>query len=321
MFNENCTSHSSCFRLFQVKTLNEGEKTMRPTVESAWDLYKELKLPSVRKPKTDIRVWEMHIAPYLGAKELDAVRSIDVLRLRSQIEAKQLSPQSVHHVLGLLRRILRKAVQWELYQGPLPIFEMPKVQNDRTRFLTLEEAAILLNELKRRSELWHDITLFALSTGLRSGEIFNLLPEHINLLAKTVAVVDTKSDNRVVPLNDAAQAIAKTYLARNTGTYLFTTIHGNKIQFAGKLYRGVVNSCGLNNGMRDRRQRVVFHTLRHTFASWLVQGGTPIAVVSHLLGHSDIKMTMRYAHLAPQQGREAVTYIDNYMQKFMRSTV
>ena len=292
---------------------------MKNTVETAWDLYKELKLPSIRKPKTDIRVWEMHIAPYLGAKDLDTVKSIDILLLRKKAEAKGLSPQSVHHVLGLLRRILRKAIQWELYPGPLPIFEMPRVNNDRTRFLTREESYVLLTELKCRSDLWHDISLFALSTGLRSGEIFNLLPEHINLSAKTVAVVDTKSDNRVVPLNGAAFDIAETYLALNTGSYLFTTIHGNKIQFAGKLFRRAVETCGLNNGIQDRRQRVVFHTLRHTFASWLVQGGTAIAVVSQLLGHSDIKMTMRYAHLAPHQGREAVAYLNDYMQNSVAS--
>ncbi|OBQ46463.1 tyrosine-type recombinase/integrase [Halodesulfovibrio spirochaetisodalis] len=289
------------------------------TVESAWNLYKELKLPTIRKPRTDIQVWEMHIAPYLAEKPLGSVKSIDILRLRSTIEAKNLSPQSVHHVLGLLRRILRKAIQWELYPGPLPVFEMPRVKNDRTRFLTLDESEKLLLELKRRSELWHDISLFALSTGLRSGEIFNLFPEHINLSAKTVAVVDTKSDNRVVPLNNAALEVAKAYIARNSGSYLFTTIYGNKIQFAGKLYRRAVDACGLNNGIQDRRQRVVFHTLRHTFASWLVQGGTPLAVVSRLLGHSDIKMTMRYSHLAPLQGREAVTYLESYMQNSSRS--
>lgn len=294
---------------------------MENTVEAAWNLYKELKLPSIRRPRTDIRVWEMHIAPYIGDKNLNAIKSIDVLRLRQKIEAKQLSPQSVHHVLGLLRRILRKAIQWELYPGPLPIFEMPKVQNDRTRFLTVEESTVLLNELKRRSELWHDICLFALSTGLRSGEIFSLLPEHINLRVKTVAVVDTKSVNRTVPLNDAALDIAKKYISYGTGPYVFTTIYGNKIEYAGKLYRRAVNVCGLNDGVQDRRQRVVFHTLRHTFASWLVQGGTPLAVVSRLLGHSDIKMTMRYAHLAPQQGREAVMYIDSYMQNPNGSTM
>ncbi|MFA9394652.1 MAG: tyrosine-type recombinase/integrase [Halodesulfovibrio sp.] len=294
---------------------------MSHTVKDAWTLYQELKLPSLKKPRTDLQVWQMHLAPYLADKELTVIKSVDVLRLRAKIEAKQLSPQSVHHVLALLRRLLHRAIEWDMYPGPLPAFDMPKVQNDRTRFLTMEEAAFLLLELQKRSELWHDISLFALSTGLRSGEIFNLLPEHINIATKTIAVMDTKSDNRVVPLNTAALEIASSYMKRNTSSYLFTTIYGNKIQFAGKVYRSAVKACNLNNGIVDRRQRVVFHTLRHTFASWLVQGGFPLAVVSRLLGHSDIKMTMRYSHLAPQQGQEAVSYIDKYMQSFTRSTV
>ncbi|MCT4533725.1 site-specific integrase [Halodesulfovibrio sp.] len=294
---------------------------MSHTLENVWELYKELKLPSSRSPKASTSVWELHISPYLADRELSSIKTIDVLKLRAKAEAKQLSPQSVRHILALLRRLLNRAVEWELYSGPIPIFDMPKVQNDRTRFLSLEEAAHLLAELQKHSDLWHDISLFALSTGLRSGEIFNLRSEHINVSAQTAAIVDTKSDNRTIPLNDIALSIAQAYLTRNTGQYLFTTIYGNKIQFAGKVYRNAVKRCGLNSGVRDRRQRVVFHTLRHTFASWLVQAGTPLAVVSRLLGHSDIKMTMRYAHLAPQQGREAVTYIDNYIQMFQGSTV
>jgi site-specific recombinase XerD len=55
-----------------------------------------------------------------------------------------------------------------------------------------------------------------------------------------------------------------------------------------------------NEGVEDTRQRVYFHTLRHTFASWLVQRGVDLYKVKELMGHEDIKMTMRYAHLAPE---------------------
>lgn len=68
----------------------------------------------------------------------------------------------------------------------------------------------------------------------------------------------------------------------------------------------------LNRGIKDRRERVCFHTLRHTFASWLVQKGYPLAMVGNLLGHKDIKMTMRYAHLAPNQARLAVSSLPNF---------
>ena len=61
----------------------------------------------------------------------------------------------------------------------------------------------------------------------------------------------------------------------------------------------VVASLGLNNGITDRRQRVYFHTCRHTFASWHVTAGTDLYTVKELLGHSVIAMTERYSHLAP----------------------
>jgi integrase len=78
---------------------------------------------------------------------------------------------------------------------------------------------------------------------------------------------------------------------------------------APKQFRKAVKNCGFNDGISDRRQRVVFHTLRHTFASWLVQAGVPIAAVSQLLGHSNIQLTMRYAHLANDQAHHAVDLI------------
>jgi site-specific recombinase XerD len=67
---------------------------------------------------------------------------------------------------------------------------------------------------------------------------------------------------------------------------------------------------GFNAGVTDRRQRVVFHTLRHTFASWLVQNGTDLYTVSKLLGHSDISMTQRYSHLSDDTLQRAVKNLE-----------
>lgn len=72
------------------------------------------------------------------------------------------------------------------------------------------------------------------------------------------------------------------------------------------IFKDAVSECGFNKGVQDRRARVCFHTLRHTFASWLVQNGTHLALVGELLGHKDSRMTMRYSHLAPEQGQAAV---------------
>jgi len=73
-----------------------------------------------------------------------------------------------------------------------------------------------------------------------------------------------------------------------------------------RAYRQAVNKLGLNDGVTDPRNKVVFHTLRHTFASWLAIQGTPIYTIKELMGHKTLSMTERYSHLSPDAKREAV---------------
>ena len=91
-----------------------------------------------------------------------------------------------------------------------------------------------------------------------------------------------------------------------------TRIDYNALSYS---FEQAVKEIGLNDGVSDRRRKVVFHTLRHTFASWLVQMGTPLYTVSRLLGHSDLKMTMRYAHLAPETQRAAAMELEGVLNK------
>lgn len=208
--------------------------------------------------------------------------------------------------MSLLRRILRKALSLELYEGKLPLFIMPKFDNKRLRYLSLSEADLLLSSLREETQLWHDITLFDLQTGLRANEIFSLKRCHVHFRDKILYVMDPKNKtNRSVPLNAVATEILQCYLPERQEDLFFTN-NGIPISEAGTPFRRVVKKCGFNAGITDRRNRVVFHTLRHTFASWLVQNGTPLMVVGDILGHKSITMTQRYAHLAPSQALKAV---------------
>ena len=78
-------------------------------------------------------------------------------------------------------------------------------------------------------------------------------------------------------------------------------------------FQRIVKKLGLNNGIEDRRDKVVFHTCRHTYASWLVQNGEDLYKVKERLGHSTLAMTERYAHLAPGSDRGTVKTIENYI--------
>jgi integrase len=72
---------------------------------------------------------------------------------------------------------------------------------------------------------------------------------------------------------------------------------------------------GMNEGVTDARQKVVFHTLRHTFASWLVMRGVPLYDVAKLMGHNTIVMTQRYAHLAPDRLRASAVGLSGMLDK------
>ena len=243
------------------------------TLNEAFDLYQQLVLSSSthKAITTETGRWQHHIAPFLGNFPLEEIRNLQIIQLKRKVEMKNLSPQSVYHCLSLVRRVLRRAVEWELYPGPVPVFRMPQFDNRRLRFLSEPEAAFLLQTLGTRSELWRDIAVFALHT-----------------------------------------KIVLRYISKSHSSYPLFTEDGIFPEQHYGIFRSAVKSCGFNKGIKDRRDRVCFHTLRHTFASWLVQRGCPLAMVGSLLGHKDIKMTMRYAHLVPEYGISAVAALPRF---------
>lgn len=279
-------------------------------INEAFDYYTKLVLSesSVRARNTEIARWEIHLAPQVGGIALEDLNALRIRILHNDLSKKGLAPQTVYHCLSLLRRVLNRAVEWELYPGPVPKIRMPKFNNQRVRYLTLTEAEKLLEELNHTSQIWHDITLFALNTGLRRGEILSLTASNIDRNAENCNILDSKTcRGRSIPLNQTARNIVKQYLMKSHNPELPIFQESKKpINPHAKFFPKAVKKCGLNFGVKDRRSQVCFHSLRHTFASWLVQRGTPLQIVSQLLGHTTLKMTMRYAHLAPEQSRKAV---------------
>ncbi|NDY73068.1 site-specific integrase [Desulfobacter hydrogenophilus] len=271
-------------------------------VHEAWEFYNDfiLQSSSKRSQTTETGRWKNHISPIVEKKIIKELTIYDLLELRKSLEAKKLSPQTIFHCLSLLRRILNRVVDYDpSVQVPKFRNVMPKFDNRRLRYLSRPEFDRLLNILKKTSKAWYDISLFAVNTGLRRGEIFNLGFENINKNDRNICILDSKTHkNRVVPLNGTAFKI----ISNNKNREIFTLS-------APKIFEQAVKKSGLNDGIKDSRHKVVFHTLRHTFASWLVQDGVKLEVVSQLLGHSSLNITMRYAHLAPSQGKSAVNLI------------
>ena len=105
---------------------------------------------------------------------------------------------------------------------------------------------------------------------------------------------------RRMPDNPNAQA--------DSNAFIFTDDRGEgaKIREVSKSFDRVVDRLGFNDGVTDPRQRVVFHTCRHSFASWLAIQGTTLYTIAKLMGHKSIAMSERYSHLSPDHKNQAV---------------
>ena len=201
--------------------------------------------------------------------------------------------------------------------NPAVKVKKPKIDNKRVRFLTHDEADNLLIELKSRSQQLHDMALISLHCGLRAGEIFKLTWGDIDLNNDIITVQGKGNKTRPALMTEEVKELFITlpYSDPEPHDLVFKDRHGVKIISVSNSFNRAVDELGYNKGISDGRHKVVFHTLRHTFASWLVQNGVDLYTVQKLMGHSTIAMTERYAHLAQDNLKSAVRKLEESMKK------
>ena len=142
---------------------------------------------------------------------------------------------------------------------------------------------------------------------MRAGEICALRWTDVDVDNMLLNIPDSKSGRpRHVFMTDMVKKILTGKEQANPGDLVFQARGGGKIKDISKAFFRAVEELGFNKGIDDRRNKVTFHTLRHTFASWLALQGTPIVEIKELLGHRTLTMTERYAHLIPDQKKAAV---------------
>jgi len=151
------------------------------------------------------------------------------------------------------------------------------------------------------------MALISLHSGARAGEIFNLKVQDVDFETSLLALVDTKNnETRHAIMTEAVRKILESRMPRAPNTYIFTDRQGRKIKEVSNAFERVIDGLGFNAGVTDPRQKLTFHSLRHTFASWLALRGETIQTIAELLGHKTLQMTMRYSHLTKDHKRRAV---------------
>jgi len=306
--------------------ISRGEKPKREragsgmTFAEGWAIFNEKWLPNLASPQDERNRYKWYLKSPLGHRSMDAITALTLEDLKTALLRKGLSASTVRLALGDVRRAYRKLASWGVYGGPIPTngLVMPKADNARTRHLTQEEALKLLDSLKKRSPTWHDIAFLSLHTGMRKGEILALRGEHLDFAAGRILVKDAKTGSRIVHMTPEVRALLKERRPDAPGRYLFVPRRGKgdapiKTDSDESFVRTVAD-CELNKNVTDRRHKVVFHTLRHTYCSWLAISGVPLFTIGELVGHRSVEMTKRYSHLCPDARQEAAARIGILMR-------
>lgn len=318
-------AHQERLRLIaEAKAIRRGEspESRHPrgslTLDSAWEKYREDWMKARGKRyESDQWMYNAHIRPVFGKSLLQDISPYALDRFMADLAAQGLSAQTVRHLVGLIRRVMRRMAAWALYHGDLPFkaITLPKLNNRRERFLQPAEARALLAELKRRSHQVWLMALISLQCGLRFGEIAGLRRMDIDLRQGTLYIAESKNGRARHAYLTPDLVAALTGLPGGPAEgYVFPARHGGRMAQVSDTFARAVDALGLNDVCRDgtnaakitdRRQRVVFHTLRHTYASWLASSGAGQAMIAELLGHSSLEMSRRYTHLMGNEKRDS----------------
>ena len=274
-------------------------------------------------------------------KALSEIDAVSVEKWRNEKLNSGMSASTVNRDIGALKPLFSRAVDWKLLpENPLKLIKPIKDNSDPIiRYLDKDEETRLRTALDKREkrdrdgresgnkhraargyELLPEIpethyvdylkpaVLLSINTGIRQGELITRLWDDVHLGKDAYLFIrgeySKSGKGRHVPLNSEAKAVLTQWKAQGTGKGLvFPGREGKPIAEVKTAWRKLLT----NAEIEDFR----WHDMRHHFASRLVMAGVDLNTVRELLGHSDLKMTLRYSHLAPEHKAAAV-------QKLMR---
>lgn len=243
--------------------------------------------------------------PWFGDVPLDQVTPQLYLKFQTERKAEGVRNRTINMEAETLRAMLNHAKRVAVIDSVME-FEMLSTRDSKpSRALSVEEATRALAYAQEKSHLWYTLTLFLLHTGARWGDVRGLRWQDVDLDKRMVHFTKESSKHgkaRQVPLvPDVVEALRLlepidelvfARVSKNTGQIIYLT-RGNNL---GNRYpwEGPDKDC-----------RFGPHTFRHTFASWKLEAGVSIALVSKWLGHSSISMTVdKYGHIEPQSTQD-----------------
>jgi len=274
------------------------------------------------------------MAPF-GDKPIEDITPSLTDQWRTQRLKNGRTTETANRDIATFKAALSKAVLWGFTEKH-PLEKLKLLKSDRSikvRYLTATEEAnlrrvalerdIRIKGERARANEWrksrdrdlypdlsqqefadylHPMILISINTGLRRGEVFSLKWENVNFERAMITIegMYAKSGKtRHIPINSEALRVLKSWRTQSGGSNLvFANKDGSQFDTVKKSWANLLEKAEIKNFR--------WHDLRHHFASKLVMAGVDLNTVRELLGHSDMAMTLRYAHLAPEHKAMAV---------------
>lgn len=249
------------------------------------------------------------LCPPFGTKKLSQITSFMIERYKSDRKNTGVKPGTINRELACLKAMLNKAIDWEMLKdNPCRLVKFFRENNERMMILSGEQEAAMMSEIQgaRKASHLEAIVVTALNTGLRRRELLDLTWRQVNFKEGYLLITNTKnSEPRMIPMNRVLTAVLR-QLRKDRGRdgiYVFPNKDGVPYRDVKTAYNRICRVIGITEFR--------FHDLRHTFASRLVMKGVDLATVKELMGHKDIKMTLRYSHPTPEHKKRAVEVLDD----------
>ena len=245
---------------------------------------------------------------FLGGKPWAKVSTEELRGYLSELLELGLSPRSVFHHLAVIRSFYRFLLLEEMVDSdPSEELEFPKLAKKLPQVLSEEEVKKLLETCEARSVRGiRDRAILELlyACGLRVSELVGLQLDQLHLQADYLVIYGKGKKERLVPIGEIAREWLERYLKESrpqldpggTSRYVFVRKGGKPLsrQSVFKLVKKTALKAGISREISP-------HTLRHSFATHLLEGGADLRVVQVLLGHSSITATQIYTHLDRQR--------------------
>jgi len=261
-------------------------------------------------------LYKCWIKSELGRRRVKDISPLDIERIKHRVSKKR-SERTTQYCLAVIRRVFNFAIQRDLVnmENPTRKVKFPSPDNARVRFFTEEQAQELIDKLRPKSVQLAEMTEVSLYSGLRWGEVAGLLWADVDTNQGTLFVRDPKNKHsRTVPI---PERLVNLFLSKERGgaaEMVFPSRKKGQSTWVSKTVKRTLDEMGVNAGITDPRQKLSFHSCRHSFCSWLAMEGVPLHVIGELAGHRSLKMVQRYSHLAPQTMRAAVALLDRKPQ-------